>query len=244
MVRLDAVLELLLRYYEEKNCEALCDAYSLSREIALKQKSYTWDYIPQVSDSRARVSGRMKLSDTEPGILQILHSGMQIQSDHTERTEQGLLVQGTAELWVLYAASDDSQPMACMTHAFPFEHTVQMQEMGDNCSWQIFLCADQLVVSMLDAQELEMKAVIKVQVLFQERREVTLAEDMEEKPLDMERLKNMPGMVIHIVQPEETLWDISKTHATTCEAVMELNELKDDALKAGQKVLLVKEVGR
>ena len=119
-----------------------------------------------------------------------------------------------------------------------------MQEMGDNVSWQIFLCPDQLTVSMLDAQELEMKAVLQIQVLFQEQSEVTLAEDIEEAPLDMERLKNMPGMVIHIVQPDETLWDISKTHATTCEAVMELNELKDETLKAGQKVLLVKEVGR
>lgn len=244
MVRVDAVLELLLRYYEERNCEALCDAYSLAKEIRMKQKSYTWDHVPQVSDSRARVSGRMKLSDTEPGILQVLSSGMQIHSDHTERTESGLLIQGTAELWVLYAASDDSLPMACTTRGFPFEHTIEMQEMGDNISWQIFLCPDQLTVSMLDAQELEMKAVLKIQVLFQEQSEVTLAEDIEEEPLDMERLKNMPGMVIHIVQPDETLWDISKAHATTCEAVMELNELKDETLKAGQKVLLVKEVGR
>lgn len=244
MVRLDAVLELLIRYYEEKNCEALCDAYSLAREVELKKKTYTWDYIPQVSDSRARVSGRMKLSDTEPGILQILHSGMQLHPDHTERTGQGLLVQGSAELWVLYAASDDTQPLACATHTFPFEHTIEMQDMGEDSSWQLFLCADQLTVSMLDARELEMKVVLQIQALFQEQKEVTLVEDLEETPLNMERLKNMPGMVVHMVQPGETLWDISKTHATTCEAVMELNELKDENLKAGQKVLLVKEVGR
>lgn len=60
----------------------------------------------------------------------------------------------------------------------------------------------------------------------------------------MERIKQMPGMVIHIVQPGETLWDISKAHATTCDAVMELNELKEESLKTGQKILMVKEIAR
>lgn len=244
MVRLDVVLELLCRYYEEHSCEALCDAYSLAKEIQLKQKSYVWDHIPQVSDSRARVSGRMELSEGDPDMLQVLNSGMKVHTDHTERTDAGLMVRGTAELWVLYAASDDAAPLACVTHAFPFEHTIEMQKMGEKAGWQIFLDLDQLTVSMLDARELEMKAVLKIQVLFQEPGEITLTEDLEEAPLDMERLKRMPGMVIHMVQPGETLWDISRNHATTCQAVMELNDLKDETLKAGQKVLLVKEVGR
>ena len=54
----------------------------------------------------------------------------------------------------------------------------------------------------------------------------------------------MPGMSIHIVQPGESLWDIAKTHATSCDVVMDLNEWKEDALKTGQKLLIVKEAAR
>ena len=46
----------------------------------------------------------------------------------------------------------------------------------------------------------------------------------------------------HVVQPEETLWDIAKNHGCACESVRKLNELKDDNLKAGSKLLLVKEL--
>lgn len=242
MVRIDAVLELLLRYFEDRTCEVLCDAYSLSREIIPRQQSHTWDYVQQVSDSRARVSGRMKLKDTDPKVLQILSSGAQLHLDHTEKNERGLLIQGNVELWVLYAASDDAQPLACAMQSFPFEHTAQMQDMASRCDWQTFLCLDQLMVSIMDAQELEMKAVLQIQVLFRNPEELTLVEDLEEEPLNMERLKKMPGMVIHVVQPGETLWDISKSHATSCEAVTALNELKEEAVRPGQKVLLVKEI--
>lgn len=41
---------------------------------------------------------------------------------------------------------------------------------------------------------------------------------------------------------EETLWDIAKNHGCACEQWRKLNELKDDNLKAGSKLLLVKEI--
>lgn len=242
MVRIEGTLELLLRYFEDRTFEALCDAYSLSREILPRKQDYVWDYVQQVSDSRARTSGRMKLGETDPKVLQILSSGARLHLDRTERKESGLLLQGNLELWVLYAASDDAQPLACAVQTFPFEHTAEIPNADDRSSWQVFLCLDQLMVSMLDAQELEMKAVLQIQVLLQNREELTLVEDLSEEPLDMERLRKMPGMVIHVVQPGETLWDISRSHATTCETVAQLNDLKEETVKPGQKVLLVKEV--
>ncbi|MEZ3504171.1 MAG: DUF3794 domain-containing protein [Lachnospiraceae bacterium] len=244
MVRIDAVLELLLRYFEEMSCDVLCDAYSLVKEIEPRRQQYVWDFVRNVSDSRARVSGRMKLSETDPGVMQILTAGAQIHLDHAEQSERGVTAQGTIELWVLYATSDDAQPLACAVHSFPFEHTAELQDGEGECEWQIFLCMDQLMVTMMDAQELEMKATIQMQTLFSEPEELTLVEELSEAPLNTERIKQMPGMVIHIVQPGETLWDISKKHATTCAAAMELNELKDETLKAGQKVLMVKEIAR
>ena len=89
-----------------------------------------------------------------------------------------------------------------------------------------------------------MKAVLQMQAIFTQKEELMVVEDLTEAPLDMERIRRMPGMVIHVVQPGETLWDISKAHATSCEAVTELNELKEEPLKAGQKILLVKEVAK
>lgn len=243
MVRIDAVLDLLFRYFEEQLTDVLCDAYSLTREIMPQKQQYDWDCVQGALDSRARVNGRMQLADTDPKMLQTLNTGAQVHLEHAEQTEQGLLVQGTAELWVLYAASDDAQPMACAVQAFPFEHTMELPEGGRRREWQIFLCLDQLMVTMLDSRELEMKAVLQIQVLLCETQKLEVVEDLAEEPLDMDRIRRMPGMVIHIVQPGETLWDISKAHATTCREVMELNELKEEP-KAGQKLLMVKEIAR
>ena len=245
MVRIDAVLDLLLRYFEDSSAEVLCDAYSLAREILPKKQQYEWDFVQSVSDSRDK-SGRTheaeryRTRDPSDFVQRRPRSNL----EHTEQNEQGMLAQGTVELWVLYATSDDAQPLACAMQSFPFEHTAELQDSREKCEWQVFLCLDQLTVSMLDARELEMKAVLQMQILFCRPVSLELVEDLEEEPLDMDRLRRMPGMSIHIVQPDESLWNIAKTHATSCEVVMELNDLKEDALKTGQKLLIVKEAAR
>ena len=243
MVRIDAVLDLRMRYLEDSSGEVLCDAYSLEREIRPVRRTYAWDYVQGVTDARARTGGRLKLGESDPPVLQVLTSGAQIHMGHTERTEKGLQVQGTAEPWILYAASDDAQPVACVSGSFPFDYTVEASDLTEDSGWQITIGLDQMTVGMQDEGELEFKLVIQIQVLFRRGSELELVEDLEEEPLDMERLKQMPGMVIHVVQPGESLWDIAKEHAASCAAVAEMNELKEEAVRPGQKLLLVKEIG-
>ncbi len=240
MLRVDALLELALRYFEERDCEFLSDAYSLSREIIPKRQAYGWELVSSASDSRARVSGRVKLGEADPRLLQVLASAADLHVEYTERTERGLLVQGTLALHVLYAAEDDSQPLAGISSSFPFEYTVELPDAVVQENVQMKLGLDQLAVSMLDAQELEAKAVIQIQALCSHPEELSLVEELEEEPLDVERIKKLPGMVVHIVQPGEGLWDIAKSHAATCRDVAEVNGLDDGEPEPGSKLLLVK----
>ena len=242
MIRVDAVLELKIRYFEERTCEVLEDAYSLSREIIPCRREYPWDDICQMTDSRARISGRMKIPEQNPEMLQILCAGIHIHTDYSERTEQGILVQGNAESWVLYASTDDAMPYACVKETFPFEHTVELQKTENEAEWQITAGLDQLTVNMLDTRELEMKAVLQIQILVRCPQTLTAIEDLEEKPADMERIRNLPGIAIHVVQPGEDLWSIAKAHGTSCKSVMELNGLKEETVKPGSRLLIVKEV--
>ena len=108
--------------------------------------------------------------------------------------------------------------------------------------WQLHVSMDQLTVSMTSSRELEAKVTLQMQVLLRKQETLELVEDLGEAPLDMERIRNLPGMVVHVVQPGETLWEISKMHSTTCQAVMELNGLKEENVKPGIRLLLVKEM--
>ena len=67
-------------------------------------------------------------------------------------------------------------------------------------------------------------------------------ESLEEIPWDMEKIRNMPGITIYIVQPEDTLWDIAKAFYTTVEEIQAMNHLENEKITTYQPLLLVKKV--
>ena len=50
------------------------------------------------------------------------------------------------------------------------------------------------------------------------------------------------GIVGYIVQPDDTLWTIAKKFHTTIGTIISTNELADEQVKQGQRLLLVKEI--
>ena len=48
----------------------------------------------------------------------------------------------------------------------------------------------------------------------------------------------------YIVQPGDSLWEIAKKFHTTVGNIISTNELADDQVKPGQRLLLVKEIAQ
>ena len=58
----------------------------------------------------------------------------------------------------------------------------------------------------------------------------------------MDDLIWIAGRVIRVGQPGESRCDIAREQAASCAAVAELNELKEEAVRPRQKLLLMKEI--
>ena len=63
-------------------------------------------------------------------------------------------------------------------------------------------------------------------------------------PMDLQKLQELPGIVGYIVQPGDSLWEIAKKFHTTVGNIISTNELADDQVKPGQRLLLVKEIAQ
>ena len=66
---------------------------------------------------------------------------------------------------------------------------------------------------------------------------------IDRQPLDLEKLQKLPGIVGYIVQPDDDIWKIAKKFHTTIDTVVKTNELPENVVKPGQRLILVKEIG-
>ena len=95
---------------------------------------------------------------------------------------------------------------------------------------------------MTGDKEIEVKAVAALDMISFERIEEPIILDYESEEIDWKAWSREPGMVGYVVQPGETLWDIAKNFLTTIGSIIEINKKENEQVKAGEILLILKEV--
>lgn len=66
--------------------------------------------------------------------------------------------------------------------------------------------------------------------------------DIEVQEMDYSRLNDIPGMTGYIAAKGDTLWKIAKEYSTTVEMLREMNDIKGNEVKRGDRFLILKTI--
>lgn len=165
-----------------------------------------------------------------------------VKVDKMKIVEDGIRVEGIVLLKVLYIIGNDDMPFYSMEAMIPFTHVVEARGITKDCVYYLHSDLEQLSTTMVDSNELEVKATVGLNVLVLTRMEELIIDKIEEQPLDIKKIQSMPGITVYMVKQADTLWDIAKRFFTTVEEIVRLNELPGEEVHAGQPLLLVKKV--
>lgn len=242
-LEIDGVLELDIRLYEELETELLSDVYSNSRELTPERRETVFDRILTRNVCRSRIGEKVKLPQGER-ILQICHHSGTIKLDEVEPGEDCLKIEGVLEVTLLYLTSDDQAPVQPTVEQIPFKCTAEARGIREDSVYQLDAGLEQLTAVMMGGDMVEIKAVAVLDFLVLQPVKEQVITGISSGPLDLKKLQELPGIAGYIVQPGDSLWMIAKKFHTTISHIISANELADEEIKAGQRLLLVKEVAR
>lgn len=240
IVGLDMVLELEMKLYDESRVDMLADIYGVTKEIEPIFREGMYRNILVRNQGKQKVSDRIKLKSGATRILQLCHSDGSAKIEKMQIVENGIQIVGTLQMDVLYITSEDEMPFASMMGEIPFTYTMDAPGITDMCTYDVEVTVEQLQVSMLDSEELDVKAVLNFSgIVFRNQHENWIT-DIRMSELDMNKLNELPGIVGYIVKEGDTLWQIGRKYYVTVESLREMNGLTGDDLKPGDKILIVK----
>ena len=242
VMSVDTVLELDMKLYREEEHDLILDVYSPLKECIPQGKEMCLESLLVRNDSKCRVSDRIELKESQGKILQICHSDGNVKIDETRIVENGILAEGIVQVRILYIIGDDEMPFYSMETMIPFSHVIEAEGIGENCVYHLRADLEQLSTTMIDSDEIEIKAVINLNALVLKQTETGVIRAVEEHELDREKLKEMPGIVGYQVQPGDCLWDIAKKFYTTIENIMQLNSMETEEIRPYDTLILMKEV--
>lgn len=238
---LELSLHLDIKFYEEERFDYLKDAYSTACELQLSRSKSNAKRLLLKNQSSLRISDRIKMDADREGILQICNATGAIRIDEQKIVEDGIQLEGVAELDILYITEDDLRPLSVVRGSIPFQHLIEVRGITKTDDYELQTDINSINVIMLDREEIEAKPVLNLCVLVFTECCNDVVTAIEEIPMDMARFQEMPGLVGYIVQDNDSLWDIAKTYHTTMESIRTLNHMEQDSLKRGDKLLLLKQ---
>ncbi len=239
-LEVDAILELDIKLYEEQQMELLGDLYATDREINPVMGQVSFDRLLTKNTGKCKITEKISL-DGDGKILQICHNDGTVRVDEIEVGENSLLITGVLDVMLLYMTSDDAEPIKAVAEPIPFEYAAEASGIDENSVYQLNTGLEQMTSVMLGGDTVEVKAVLDLDILVLQPVSQPVIKSVSEAPLDVTQFQQLPGIVGYIVQPNDSLWDIAKKFHTTMKGIMETNGLENDSVRAGDRLILVKE---
>lgn len=237
----EAVLELDIKLYEEQQIQILSDLYATDREVIPVTADACFEQILTKNSCKCRIAEKVSL-DQNQRILQICHSGGTVKIDEISIGENQLIIDGAVEVSLLYLTSDDAAPIQSAVRMAPFHCEAEAIGIKENSVYQVTSGLEQLSAVMAGGDSVEIKGTASFDILVLQPVCEAVVIDVTEKPLDVKKLQEMPGIVGYIVQSGDSLWKIAKKFHTTVESIMSMNELSSEEIRPGDRLILVKEV--
>ncbi len=242
ILELELNLNLQIKFYQDEVFQYLEDAYSTAITLELSRQNFSASKLLMKNQSVVRVSDRIHVNQDMDNIMQICHANGNIQIDEQEIVEDGISIDGIIDLDILYITENDERPIALAKGAIPFSHTIEIKGICENDDYELQPFINQISVIMLDGQEIEAKIILDLCAFVFTHNEQQIITQIFEKPLDMQKIQAMPGIVGYIADQEGSLWNIAKEYNTTVESIIELNHLEADHVNPGDRLLLLKQL--
>ena len=242
MLALELQMHLYVRIWQEEKVPLLEDVYSLKQELQPEWAKAEFEHLLMKNEAVCKLSEAMELLENQEKILQICSVEGLARVDNVRMQPEGIFVEGTLVVTLLYITTDDHMPVGSMEKIFPFEQLIELPKTDAKLQLEWDCSLVQLSAAMTDQMHAEIKAAIGINLLVFEKCEQPYITTIKEAEINLEELQKFPGLVGYIAQKGDTLWKVAKMHHTTVDAIMKTNQKKEDSLKQGEKLLIIKQV--
>ncbi len=237
-VGIELVLEFGMKVYEDEKLEVISDLYGVSDEVTSRY------YDATLRQLLTRVTGKSKVADKikvkSGNVLQLLHSEGEVLQEQQTVVPNGILLRGFLKLKVMYITGTDDMPYGSTVEMIPYEYTLEVPGITTEDKYSVQGEVEQLQVSMLDGEEMDVKAVLGFSTIVFKTIPARLLNTVEITALSPEKENRLPGIAFYVVKEGDNLWNIGKRYYISVDKLKELNALESDELQIGQKLLIVR----
>lgn len=244
----ELVMELDMKLYEMQKVSTLWDVYGIQNELNPDVRAISYDVLKEQNAGTIRVVDKINMPAGDLGQAKIVYTDGKSVLEKCEVTEEGIVLNGMLACQMLYSTGTGENEYSNRQFMIPFAKVIEFPDsISDdkkNITCNVLLnCSD--MQSAFDMEgNLEVKADVTYNALVFENQAGRNIVDIDISEMDMEKYNSLPSMAICFVKQGDTLWDMGKKYCVPIKQIREMNQISSDEMKAGEKILIVRGMGR
>lgn len=221
--------------YKEE-VEMIEDAYSPTNILDMNAEEYDINVIQGQGQHESLVKGDIEVGEDMPKPNKVIMANGIVTIIDKKICDDKVTIEGVLKVDVLYSTEDEAAYVASICDEIPFTSQIEISGAMDNMD-----AISKVYLEMLEASvevgNISIRAIVRAQckVCYNAKKKflVDLQASENEVP------KKKASIIIYVVQPGDTLWQIAKKYFTTKEEIMAINDMAENAdIKPTQKLII------
>ncbi len=234
----EAVLELDMKLYEEKELPVLEDVYSVEGNVKLQGSDELIPHLLLKNQSMGSFFGTYTLPELGVTPMQISYGSCEPHLEQVMIKESMLHLEGMLEFKVLLITGSDEKPYLGVKFFVPFEQDMEVKGINAACTYHVSPLVTDASFQLYRSDEIEWKAEVNFQTIVFCNETQYMMTEAEFVPFSEEELKNRHSMIGYRSEEGDNLWSVGKRFHVSPDAVAEQNHLEEEMIPAGKMLLL------
>ena len=243
VIEVEAVLELDMKLYEEKELMVLEDIYSVAGDVNLQGRQELIPHLLLKNQSMGSFFGTYELPAKEVSPMQISYGSSEVHMESASMEENKIHLEGMLECKVLMVTGSDEQPYLGIKFFSPFRQDIEVRGLNAGCTYHVVPVVTDTSFQLYRSNEVEWKTEVNFQTVVFCNSPEYMVTGAEFVPFTEEELKHQYSMIGYRSAEGDTLWSVGKKFHVSPEVVAEQNRLEEELIPAGKMLLLIRNAG-
>lgn len=243
IIEVEAVLEMDMKLYEEKELMVLEDIYSVAGNVNLQGRQELIPHLLLKNQSMGSFFGTYEMPARDVTPMQISYGSSEVHMETVAMEENKLHLEGMLESKVLMVTGSDEQPYFGVKFFAPFQQDIEVKGLNAGCTYHVVPMVTDTSFQLYRSNEVEWKTEVNFQTIVFCNAPEYMVTGAEFVPFTEEELRNRHSMIGYRSEEGDNLWSVGKRFHVSPEMVAEQNNLEDEMIPAGKMLLLIRTAG-
>jgi LysM repeat protein len=197
-------------------------------------------------DIEEKLSGAIRLDESEPGFLQVCHCDSKVSLSDVQFSDNMVRLRGAVDIRLLYTSQgrdgvEAAADIYSLSESIPFEVTKEV--LGGDAKigeYSLYISISSQNVAIKDIMQLEWRGSLTAKLFAYSTRDEELLTSLDLSPINPDVIEKLPGFAIYYVKPGDSLWQIGKKYYVSVQRLKDMNNLTSDEIRVGDRILIVK----